>query len=113
MAILEIEIAAEEQARLDQQARQAGLSVNDWARRQLFGTLPVRFTTDDGEVYEIPDLPADLSGATAKASESVLAKFWDRPEEDAAWLKWGLSCSESSLEGGPCEQSEQGGRSPP
>ena len=64
MAILEIEVAAEEQARAQQEARQAGLSLSEWAKRRLFGPPPVTFTTDDGEAYEIPDLPADLSRAT-------------------------------------------------
>lgn len=85
MAILEIEVAAEEQARAQREARLAGLSLSEWAKRRLFGPPPVTFTTDDGEAYEIPDLPADLSRATARASEAALAKFWDAPEEDAAW----------------------------
>jgi hypothetical protein len=85
MAILEIEVAVEEQARAQREAQQAGLSLSEWAKRRLFGLPPVIFTTDDGEVYEIPDLPADLSRATARASEAALAKLWDTPEEDAAW----------------------------
>ena len=85
MAILEIEVAAEEQARAQREAQQAGLSLSEWAKRRLFGAPPVTFTTDDGEVYEIPDLPADLSRATARASEAALAKFWETPAEDAAW----------------------------
>jgi hypothetical protein len=85
MAILEIEVAAEEQARAQREAQQAGLSLSEWAKRRLFASPPVTFTTDDGEVYEIPDLPADLSRATSRASEAALAKFWDTPEEDAAW----------------------------
>ncbi len=58
MAMLEIEAAAEEQARAQWKSCLAGLSL-------------ATFTTDDGEVYEIPDLPADLS----RASEAALAKF--------------------------------------
>ncbi len=85
MAILEIEVAAEEQARAQREARLAGLSLSEWAKQRLFGAPPVTFTTDDGEVYEIPDLPADLSRATARASEAALTKLWDTPEEDAAW----------------------------
>lgn len=85
MAILEIEVAAEEHARAQQEARLAGLSLSEWAKRRLFSPSPVTFTTDDGEVYEIPDLPADLSRATARASEAAFAKFWDTPEENAAW----------------------------
>lgn len=76
MAILEIEVAAEEQARAQREAQQAGMPLSEWAKRRLFGPSPVTFTTDDGEVYEIPDLPADLSRATARVSEAVLAKFW-------------------------------------
>ncbi len=75
MAILEIEVAAEEQARAQQEARLAGLSLSEWAKRRLFCPTLVTFTTDDGEVYEIPDLPADLSRATARASEVALAKL--------------------------------------
>ena len=77
VAILKIGAAAEEQARAQREAYLAGLSVSEWAKRRLFGAQPVTFTTDDGEVYEIPDLPADLSRATARASEAALAKFWD------------------------------------
>ena len=66
MAILEIEIGAEEQARLQQDAQQAGVSVSEWARRRLFAPAPVTFTTDDGEVYDISDLSADLGHATAR-----------------------------------------------
>ena len=43
------------------------------------------FITDDGEVFEIPDLPEDLGRACALASEAALRKFWDTLEEDAAW----------------------------
>ena len=58
MAILEIEVAAEEQAQAQREAQQAGLSFSEWAKRRLFGPPPVTFTTDDGEVYEISlDLP--------------------------------------------------------
>lgn len=85
MAILELEIAPGEQARLQREAKTAGVTVSDWARRKLFGPSVVTFTTDDGMVYEIPDLPSDLGQATAVASEEVLRKFWDGPEEDAAW----------------------------
>ena len=60
MAILEIEVAAEEQAREQREARLAGLSVSEWAKQRLFGAAPVTFTTDDGE---IPDLHADRSRA--------------------------------------------------
>lgn len=43
------------------------------------------FITDDGEVFEIPDLPEDLGRACALASEATLRKFWDTSEEDEAW----------------------------
>jgi hypothetical protein len=46
------------------------------------------FITDGGEVFEIPDLPEDLGRACALASEVTLRKFWDTPEEDAAWQDW-------------------------
>jgi len=46
------------------------------------------FITDDGEVFEIPDLPEDLGRACALASEATLRKFWDTLEEDAAWQDW-------------------------
>ncbi len=85
MAILEIEIGKDEQTRLQQEAQSAGVSVSEWARRRLFENPPVTFTTDDGEVYVIPDLPLDLGRATALASEQTLKKFWEGPEEEAAW----------------------------
>jgi len=98
MAKLEIDLWPEEQALLERQARRAGLPVRDWVRRRLLETpsetpiretpsetAPVTFTTDDGEVYEIPDLPADLGRATALASEAALSRLWNSPEEDAAW----------------------------
>jgi hypothetical protein len=43
------------------------------------------FTTDDREVFEIPDLPEDLGQACALASEAALRKFWDTPAEDTTW----------------------------
>jgi hypothetical protein len=42
------------------------------------------YITDDGEVFEISDLPEDLGCACALASEATLRKFWDTSEEDAA-----------------------------
>lgn len=53
------------------------------AQAQLRRPRPA-FITDDGEVFEIPDLPEDLDRACALASEPALKKFWDTPEEDAA-----------------------------
>ena len=85
MAKLEIELTPEEEARLRHVAQGEHLPLADWARRRLLGPAPVTFTTDDGEVYEIPDLPTDLGRATAIASEAALRKFWETPEEDAAW----------------------------
>ncbi len=83
MAILEIELAPEEQTHIREEAERARLSVPDWVRRQL---LPKpAFITDDGEVFEIPDLPEDLGRACALASEDALKKFWDTPQEDEAW----------------------------
>lgn len=41
------------------------------------------FITDDGEVFEIPDLPEDLGRACVLASEATLKKFWDSDESDA------------------------------
>ena len=76
MAVGETEVAAEEQAQAQRKAHLAGLSLSEWAKRRLFGPLPVTFITDDGEVYEIPDLPSDLSPATDRASEAALAKFF-------------------------------------
>ena len=85
MAILELELAPGEQARLQREAQTAGVTVIDWARRKLFGPSVVTFTTDDGMAYESPDLPSDLGLATAVASKEVLKKFWVTPEEDVAW----------------------------
>jgi len=46
------------------------------------------FIANDGEVFEIPDLPEDLGRACALASEATLRKFWDTPQEDEAWRDW-------------------------
>lgn len=40
MAILEIELQPEEQARLQQEAESEGLSMKDWVRRRLTGAKP-------------------------------------------------------------------------
>lgn len=94
MTTLEIDLAPDEQAYLEHQAQQAGLPIPDWVRRRIFDTTavnavtkkaPVTFTTDDGDVYEIPDLPADVGRATAIASQEVLGRFWNSPEDNAAW----------------------------
>ena len=85
MARLEIELTPEEEERLRHEAQGECLPLTDWARRRLLGPMPVTFTTDDGEVYVIPNLPADLGRATALASEAALRKFWDAPTEDVAW----------------------------
>ena len=86
MAKLEIELTPEEERRLTRQAEGERLPLADWVRRRLLGAdLSVTFTTDDGEVYEIPDLPADLGRATALASEKTLGRLWDTPEKNAAW----------------------------
>lgn len=44
----------------------------------------VTFTSDDGEVYEIPDLPENLGRATALASERSLSKIWGSEAEAKA-----------------------------
>lgn len=83
MAKLEIELAPEEQRQIQQEAERARLTVEDWIRQRLLHKPA--FITDDGEVFEIPDLPDDLGRACAVASEATLQKFWDAPEEDEAW----------------------------
>jgi len=85
MAKLEIELAPEEQKQIQMEAERAHLPVDDWVRRQLLRRSVPAFITDDGEVFEIPDLPEDLGRACAFASEATLRKFWDTPEEDKAW----------------------------
>ncbi|MGI4787602.1 MAG: plasmid mobilization protein [Janthinobacterium lividum] len=85
MAKLEIEIAPEEQKQIQKSAERASLSVNEWIRQQLLRKPLPAFITDEGEVFEIPDLPEDLGRACALASEATLRKFWDTPEEDEAW----------------------------
>ncbi len=85
MAKLEIELAPEEQQQIQREAERAHLPVDDWVRRQLLRKSVPAFITDDGEVFEIPDLPEDLGRACALASEATLRKFWDTPEEEAAW----------------------------
>lgn len=83
MAKLEIELAPEEQRQIQQEAERARLTVEDWIRQQLLHKPA--FITDDGEVFEIPDLPNDLGRACAVASDAALQKFWGTPEEEAAW----------------------------
>ncbi len=85
MAKLEIELAPEEQQQIQMEAERAHLPVDDWIRQQLFRKSVPAFITDDGEVFEIPDLPEDLGRACALASEATLRKFWDTLEEDKAW----------------------------
>lgn len=85
MAKLEIELAPEEQTQIQEAAERAHLPIEEWIRRQLLPSSKPAFITDDGEVFEIPDLPEDLGRACALASEATLRKFWDTPEEDAAW----------------------------
>jgi len=85
MAKLEIELAPEEQRQIQREAERARLPLDDWIRQQLLHKPVPAFITDDGEVFEIPDLPEDLGRACALASEASLKKFWDTPEEDAAW----------------------------
>jgi hypothetical protein len=44
----------------------------------------VTFTSFDGRILEIPDLPENLGRATALASEKTLSKIWDTPAEEIA-----------------------------
>ncbi len=44
----------------------------------------VVFTSYDGTIREVGDLPANLSRATALASEKSVSKVWGTPEEEAA-----------------------------
>ena len=44
----------------------------------------VAFITDDGEVFEIPDLPEDLGRACALASEATFRKFWEVASEPSS-----------------------------
>jgi hypothetical protein len=46
----------------------------------------VTFTTDEGEVFEIPDLPENLGRATALASKKNLRKIWG--SEDTSSLQF-------------------------
>jgi hypothetical protein len=73
MATLEIDLAPEEQTQLEQKAQQAGLPVRDWVRHRLLhglatepleGKSGVFFTTDDGEMIEIPG-PSPVPGTSA------------------------------------------------
>lgn len=75
MAKLEIELAPEEQRQIQQEAERARLPLDDWIRQQLLRKPVPAFITDDGEVFEIPDLPEDLGRACALASEATLKKF--------------------------------------
>ena len=85
MARLEIELVPEGKARIQQEAEHDSLGLNELAQQPLLcGAFPA-FITDDGEVFEIPDLPEDLGRACALASEPTFKKFWNTPEEDAAW----------------------------
>jgi len=81
----EIELAPEEQAQIQQEAEHATLLLDELGRQQLLQMPIPAFITDDGEVFEIPDLPEDLGHACAFASEPTLKKFWDTLEEHAAW----------------------------
>ncbi len=68
MAKLEIEMTPEEQARLQDKARHAGLPVQEWVKQRLF-----------------VEPPEDLALATRLAGEATLRRIWDTPEEDEAW----------------------------
>lgn len=93
MAILEIELSGEEQTRLQAKARTEGLALSDWARKRLLSDginvepLPPgheNWTLQDALDYAGP-LPENLGRATALASEAAFKKFWDSPEDEAAW----------------------------
>ncbi len=44
----------------------------------------VVFTSHDGTVREVGDLPSNLGRATALANEKSVSKVWGTPEEEAA-----------------------------
>ena len=44
----------------------------------------VTFTSFDGKILEVPDLPENLGRATALASEKTFHKIWGTPEEEIA-----------------------------
>ena len=50
----------------------------------ITGSDVVTFTSGDGQVFEIPDLPENLGRATALASERCLSKIWGTEEEAKA-----------------------------
>ena len=77
MAKLEIKLTPEEQAQIQQEAERASLPLSECGRRQILREPVPAFVTNDGEVFEIPDLPEDLGHACALASEPTLKKFWD------------------------------------
>ena len=85
MAKLEIELAPKEQAQIQQEMERASFPLNETVPQQMLWRPVPAFITDDGEVFEIPDLPEDLGRACALASEPTFKKIWDTPEEDAAW----------------------------
>lgn len=94
MAILEIDLAPDEQVYLEHQAQQAGLPISDWVRRRLSLTQPpmeksgVFFTTDAGEIIEFPGLPTASGHTTAPlrpfglcAGEFTVPDDFDTPME--------------------------------
>ena len=84
MVELEIKLAPEEQQQIQREAERAHLPLDEWVRQQLLRKSAPAFITDDGEVFEIPDLPEDLGRACVLASEATLMRLWDTSEEDAA-----------------------------
>ncbi len=73
MAILEIELSGEDQTcpRLKAQAEALPPGNENW-------------TLQDALDYA-DSLPENLGRATVLASEAAFKKFWDRPEDEAAW----------------------------
>ena len=71
-------------------AEAEGVSVEDYllalVRRETFAPPPgsENWTLQDALDYAGP-LPENLGRATALASEATLSKFWNSPEDEAAW----------------------------
>ncbi len=55
MAILEIELRPDEQARLQQEADSEGLSMQDWVRRRLTGAKPSRTLAEILEAMRVKE----------------------------------------------------------
>lgn len=77
MALMEAETRARRQC-TEERVKPTGTAITD--------PDVVTFTSGDGEVFEIPDLPENLGRATALASERCLSKIWGMDEEAKACL---------------------------